>query len=188
MAHMTRHGRRPARPLTGGKPASRKPLRQSRFGAPRVAVRDGGERSRRSMPPTCRAPRRAVLPRQDRCRWCDRPQGPRCRHGGERRQDQGRRSVARPSTCRAAALGPMPVVRAPDWDRKVLVTLRKGANALRAVVGRRDRAIGEEDEQVSPRALDRRLQLVPAAWVGWRSASGGIHRVPDCGREPGRLL
>jgi len=60
--------------------------------------------------------------------------------------------------------------------------------ALRAIVGGRDRAIGEEDEQVSPTALDHRLQLVPAAWVGCRSASGGIHRVPDCGREPRWLL
>jgi hypothetical protein len=57
---------------------------------------------------------------QDRCRWCDRPRGPRCRHGassaGSSRASRVRRSDASarrsmPPTCRAAAPGVMPVVR-----------------------------------------------------------------------------
>jgi hypothetical protein len=39
-----------------------------------------------------RVPRRAPPLRQDRCRWRDRPASPRCRHGGERRQDQAGRA------------------------------------------------------------------------------------------------
>jgi hypothetical protein len=37
----------------------------------------------------------AVPLRQDRCRWRNRPRGPRCRRRGERRQHRGLRSVVR---------------------------------------------------------------------------------------------
>jgi hypothetical protein len=62
------------------------------------AGRDQSAMSR--MPATCRA---AVPLRQDRCRWRDRPRGPRCRHSGKRRQHQREPldagDVPCPSTC-----------------------------------------------------------------------------------------
>jgi hypothetical protein len=116
------------------------------------------------MPATCRAPRRAVPPRQDRCRWCDRP--PWCRHGGERRQHQARRSAARrwtagtvassasiksparrstasrsmpvtcraPRTCLAAAPGPLPVARSAA--RPLMPARWRAAPRSRPAIGR----------------------------------------------------
>jgi hypothetical protein len=70
-------------------------------------------RHRRSMPVTCRAPRRAVPMRQNRCRWRARPRGPRFCHVGEQRQHQARRArrgapprgPSMPPTCRAPVPG-----------------------------------------------------------------------------------
>jgi hypothetical protein len=45
LAHFRDAGRRPRRPVTKGKPTSRKPFRQSRFGGLRAAAR-GGKRVR----------------------------------------------------------------------------------------------------------------------------------------------
>ena len=63
-------------------------------------------------------PGKAVPLRQDRCRWCDRPRGPRCRHGGERRRDQGRRGAPpRGARCRRRAprrAPPRPVLAGAD--------------------------------------------------------------------------
>jgi len=82
---------------------------------------------------------RAIPPRQDRCRWRDRSRGPRCRRGGERRPDQARRSVARPSTRHAAAPGPMPVAHSaarpsmpPRWRAAPASRLAIGREALAA--------------------------------------------------------
>jgi len=123
LAHRTRHGRHPARRLTRGKPASRKPPRQSRFGAPPAGARGGRDRRSFPMLQQSHQPRDIhgdpVGPLDAPCRrvrtdagGAGRPRGPRCHHGGERRQHQGRqarrgappRSASRlmPPTCRRA--------------------------------------------------------------------------------------
>jgi hypothetical protein len=178
LAHGRSHGRRPWRPVTGSKPASRKapssiPIRRTtghgarraghqsfsliatasghhRGVEPAVEI-DGGRRASstasparrsasRSMPATCRAPRRAVALRQDRCRWCDRPRGP--RPPAWRRESPARRSNASRSmtpTCRAPAsrdsaaitpLPPRPLQSACRERQKVprpCTTARRGA-------------------------------------------------------------
>jgi len=59
---------------------------------------------------TLTGPDEAVPPRQDRCRGATGREALDCRHRGERRQHQGRRSVAKPSMrCAAASPGPTPV-------------------------------------------------------------------------------
>jgi hypothetical protein len=89
-------------------------------------------------------PGEAVPLRQDRCRWCDRPRGPRCRHGGERRRDQAGRArrstspraarcadVSRPSTCPAAAPGSRPasLARRSTESRSMPATCRAARRA-----------------------------------------------------------
>jgi hypothetical protein len=71
-----------ATPSTAGTVASGASIKPGEPGeARRREALDAGDVP---CPSTCRAAG------QDRCRWRDRPRGPRCRHGGERRQHQAR--------------------------------------------------------------------------------------------------
>jgi hypothetical protein len=79
------------RPLMNPKPKDATYMRHL-GGARRCAGTHGGERRRdQGRRSVARTSTRWPL-RRDRCRWCDRPRGPRYRHGGERRQRQAPRA------------------------------------------------------------------------------------------------
>jgi hypothetical protein len=118
LAHRTRHGRRPARRLTGGKPASRKPLRQSRFGAPRAAARAAQCRRRAALldvPCRCAGTDAGGAIGREALDAATVASGASIKPGepGEalHREALDAGDVPRSSTCRAAAPGSMPVVR-----------------------------------------------------------------------------
>jgi hypothetical protein len=65
---------------------------------------------------------------------------------------------------------------APHSVRNPLVILQNTAQgALGAVVGRRQIAVGHEDEEISPVLLIMRCSLTPASCVRWRAMSSSRH-------------
>jgi hypothetical protein len=101
---------------------------------------------------------------QDRCRWRDRPRGPRCRRGGERRPHQGRRSAARPR---------LPVGRRTAQDQA-----RSGASRDTHAISRSELGISCSFSHVARGngksiVFGRLCKARGARSVGWFSWGGG---------------
>jgi hypothetical protein len=119
-AAAARHGR-----LLGVNLPAARPLRQSRFGAPRAAAR--GWRRINDSHATISAAVKGPLPRRRACRRARRGAWPRVPRlparwraaPGSSPASEALHRDARGARCRRC------VPRPPDWDRKQLVTLRK---------------------------------------------------------------
>jgi hypothetical protein len=133
MAHGRSHGRRLWRPVTGSKPASRTPLRQSRFGAQRATARrgrGGGSFSlMQQVPPRSSGHDRGVEPAGEigGGRRASSPASPARRSTASRRMPG---DVPRPSMCPAAAQGCRWCNRPARWRSGASITAGERSTKL----------------------------------------------------------